>query len=344
MTAALVSEAIAQHTEGTYRPSQQNHDGHGCCTDPERFGASARARGYGARSLLGVRDGDGATLPVALVMTLRCRSWRCGCCAQRLRRKARARAFMGASGQKVAMLTLTIDRTDPRYGDPKNRAGKSRPRSSVMLANPRAAVVEESTRYASWAWNRFRTYLVREYGPLPYFRGLELQQSGVAHLHVLVRVKDATAFMALQHFIRTSGLVERAGFGPVVDFQLARSGGDVARYVTKADGGGGVRHVSTEVVKGAARPGHHASAYVTKLPDALPRYTRRTAWSLPNGQAPWAPGWVRPTPIAGFTWRVSNASESTIRTALELSDFHVADPGAYRVVAGTRPAERLVVQ
>lgn len=335
MTAAaaassLVSEGLAQHTGSTYRPSQ--HDAHGCCQDPTRFG-TVRDSDRAHRTLLGVAE-SGAER--AIVMTLRCRSWRCPCCAVRLRRKARARAFQGACGSRVAMLTLTIDRTDPRYGDPRNRPVKRRkdgsevirPRSSVMLGDPRAAVVETSTRYASWAWNRFRTYLVREHGPVPYFRGLELQQSGVAHLHVLIRLRDLPEFLALQRLINgPTGLAVRAGFGPVVDVQLARSSGDVARYVTKADGGGAPLATTSR----PGQPGQHAAAYVSKLPATLPRYTRRAAWSLKSGRAPWAPAWAEPTRIAGYTWRVAHASESTVRAALVASDFSVVDPATLRV-------------
>lgn len=311
---------------GTYRPSQQtaSHEGHGCCQDRARFGPLARSQGRGAVSLVGfgTYSPDRPTLPV-MAFGLRCRSWACPCCAVRLRRRARARAFMGASGAKVALLTLTIDPSDGRFADPRNRAGKDRPRSSSLIGSSSAETVEHSTRYASWAWNRFRTYLVREYGAVPFFRGLELQQSGMAHLHVLLRVRDATEFMQLRSLIRgpetdrASGLAVRAGFGLVVDMQLARSGGDVARYVTKTQAAG------------------DAAAYATKgVPAALPRYTRRTAWSLTTGRAPWAAGWVKPTPIAGFTWRVARCTTETVLGALPAEDFHVVDPESYRVRSG----------
>jgi hypothetical protein len=252
-----------------------------------------------------------------MVLTLRCRSWRCSCCARRLRARARARAFMGASGARVAMVTLTIDPSDPRFMDPRNRAGKVRPRSSALLGDARAAAIEDSTRYASWAWNRLTANMRYRRTLRPFFRGLELQRSGMAHLHVLIRVRDAADFLALRAELRgpesdrSAGLAVMAGFGLVVDAQLARSGGDVARYVTKMrDGGAG-----------------DAAAYATKgVPAALPRYTRRAAWSRA-----WAPGWVKPTPVAGFTWRVAHASESTVRAALALSDYSIVEPASCRV-------------
>lgn len=248
---------------------------------------------------------------------------------------------MGASGRKVAMLTLTIDPLDPRFADLANRVkvrgGKVRARSTALLDDPRAHVIEQSTSYAAWAWNRFRTYFVREYGALPYFKGLELQKSGMAHLHVLIRVDDATAFLAVQHHIRSTDLAVRAGFGPVIDFQLARSGGDVARYVTKVDGSSGVR---AELVKGSARPGQHAAAYVSKTPDALPKYARRSTWSLPNGRAPWAPDWADPTPIAGFDWRVAKCNAATAAAGLHPEDFRLDDPDLYRIKSGPMGPER----
>jgi hypothetical protein len=106
---------------------------------------------------------------------------------------------------------------------------------------------------------------------------------------------------------------------------LARRGGDVARYVTKMNDGGA----------------RDAAAYATKgTPAALPRYTRRAAWSLNTGRAPWAAGWVKPTPIAGFEWRVAHASPDTVRGALALSDFHVVDPGSYRVSSAPAGAQK----
>jgi hypothetical protein len=228
--------------------------------------------------------------------------------------------MMGATG-RVMMLTLTIDRSDPRYADPANREGKARP---LDPANPRAIVTSESVRYAAWAWHRFGVYMRREYGAVPYFRGLELTAAGVAHLHVLLRVRDAADFMALRALVRgpenarTRGLAVRAGFGLVVDAQLARSGGDVARYVTKS----------------TTAPGSDAAAYATKgLGPGLPRYSRRASWSRAAASA-WAPGWIKPAPLRGFTWRVARASVGTVSDALARSDFALTDPVSLRA-AGT---------
>lgn len=316
----LDPEGLSQQDSSSYRQSQ--HEAHGCCQDAGRL----RRRGVylgpePGRTLVGIES----LTPLdrqsrAMAIPLRCRSWRCSCCAVSLRRRARARAFMGSCGARVALLTLTIDPSDGRFADPVNRAGKARP---LDPRAPNAYVASESVRYASWAFNRFRTYLVREYGAVPYFRGVELQKSGMAHLHVLLRLPAGSgapaAFLGLRAKVRgpewdrSAGLAVRAGFGKVVDMQLARSGGDVARYVTKA---------SSEV-----------AGYVTKgLAGGMPRYTRRSSWSRSEAAA-WAPGWVKPAPISGFTWRLAKASVGTVSDALWRSEFVVVDPAFVRGLA-----------
>jgi hypothetical protein len=265
-------------------------------------------------------DGSG----VAMALPLSCRSVnRCRCCAIAKGRRDRARAFMGASSGKVAMVTLTIDPQDGRFHDPANRTGRDRPRTSALVGNDQAYVIEQSLRYQSWAWNRLRTSLSRRgkvIGSMAYFRGVELHKSGMAHVHVLVRVESVTAFMLLRSALRgdeskrttvpvndrRAGLAIRAGFGRVVDVQLARNRGDVARYVTK-----------------------DVAAYVTKgVTAAMPRYTRRSAYSRA-----WAPGWVKPTPIAGFDWRLASCSADVAQRALIRSDFVIGDPERFRVVS-----------
>lgn len=233
---------------------------------------------------------------------------------------------MGASGHRVALVTLTVDGADGRFHDPVNRSGKSRPTARDLVHDPRAATIEASVRYVNWAWNRLTANMRYRRTMRPYFRGLELQRSGMAHLHVLVRVRDAADFLALRSELRgpeadrSAGLAVMAGFGKVVDVQLARSGGDVARYVTKTQAAGDAAAYATKGVPGAA----------------LPRYTRRTAWAQT-----WAPGWIKPTPLAGFTWRVARASVETVTAALALSgDFHIVDPDSLRVASAASAAGR----
>lgn len=314
-TARLDSEGLVQEVPGTSRRLQE-HAGHGCCRDAQLNG--------GGRTLLGIDAGGEGR---AVTFALRCKSVnRCACCAIDKRRRDRARAFMGAAMDgRVVMVTLTIDRSDLRWMDPRNRRGRVRPRTAALLNDPRARIIEESLRYQSWAWNRLRTALRDAgLGGLPWMRGVELQEAGHAHVHALFRVPDLAAFLRLRAALRgdeavrmkvavsdrRAGLAIRAGFGPVVDAQVARRRSDVARYITK--------DVAAYVTKGTAGD-----------VQPMPRFTRRTAYA--QG---WAPGWVRPTPIAGFTWRLAAASESMVRDALVRSDFVIDDPDRYRVVAG----------
>jgi hypothetical protein len=251
---------------------------------------------------------------------------------------------MGA-GQagRIALVTLTIDEDDFRYLDPANRSGKARPWTADLLTDPRATTIEESLRYQAWAWNRLRTLLSRRvfFRGSAYFRGVELTARGVAHVHVVFRVPDLAAFEALRAALRgdasvrmgvrtgalsvddrRAGLAIRAGFGPIVDVQLARSAEDVGRYVTK-----------------------DVAAYATKGTTArMPRYTRRTAYSLGTGRrmSAWAPGWAKPTRIAGFEWRLAKASPAVVSEALIASDFVIGDSSDWRigsVSAGALPAE-----
>jgi hypothetical protein len=251
------------------------------------------------------------------------------------------------------MVTLTIDEEDGRYAEAKNRTGRERPRTAGLLGDPRAHRIEQSLRYQSWAWNRLRTNLSRRkrLGRLTYYRGVELTKRGVAHVHVLVGVEDVAAFAGLRAALRGDervrtgvrdgtvrendrrvGLAIRAGFGTVVDVQLARSKGDVARYVAKMEDAG--LALAPETVGAISKD---ASAYVVKgTTGTMPRYTRRTAYSMGRGgkrscMDAWAPGWVRPTPIAGFDWRLAPAALETVTAALVASDFTIVDPARYRV-------------
>jgi hypothetical protein len=197
------------------------------------------------------------------------------------------------------MVTLTLDPKEPRYA--ARLADYARAGGSGTSA--------PSVVHARESWNRLRLSLSREFGALAYFKGMELTKAGTAHLHVLVRVSSVSDFWRLRAL--TPGLAVRAGFGKVVQSDLARRSGDVARYVTKADGGRGM----------------NVAAYATKGIDGrFPRYARRASWAKE-----WAPGWVRPTPLAGFSWRVAPLSVSRAVAALIASDFVIAEPFRFRV-------------
>lgn len=243
---------------------------------------------------------------------------------------------MGASGHKVAMATFTIDPNDARWLDPANRHGKVRVADPNV---PNSALTGESSRYAAWAWNRLRVNLTNRMGKRAYFRGLEVHKTGMVHLHVLVRVKDATDFLHLRTVLRgdekrrtrsdathrEAGLAISSGFGKVTDVVLARSGGDVAKYVTKASSG--------DVMAYEARERTVAAGYVSKgVMGPLPRYTRRSTWSTAEG-AEWAPGWVKPTPIAGFWWRVEPHGIKSAAAVVRSQGFSIGDPERFRVPA-----------
>jgi len=207
----------------------------------------------------------------------------------------------GARG-KVAMITLTID-----------------PNGLVLGTGP-DALTRVSVRRASASWHRLAVRLRREFGPLDYYKGLELTKAGVAHLHVIVRVESVADFWRLRALVRRSA--ERSGFGRVVHSDLARSSAAVTRYVTKADGGG-------------AREASHVAAYATKGVDGrFPRYARRGTWS--RKWVTWAPA----TAIAGFRWQLANAAREFVVDGLIASDFVMADPALFRITsAGGSPAK-----
>jgi hypothetical protein len=183
------------------------------------------------------------------------------------------------------MVTLTLPAG--RY------AGPSAPRRSI--------------RDAGASWNRLRLTLRRSFGELPYFKGLELTRAGVAHLHVIVRVDTLADYWRLRTIVRREA--RGSGFGIVSQVDLARRQGDVARYVTKAEGA-------------------NAAAYATKGIDGrVPKWTRRASWSRD-----WS-AWVKPTPIAGFTWAVRPVDPDGLRELYLSSDFVIADTDRYRVPA-----------
>lgn len=370
MQAASARTVVAEPKRGQASACIE-HDGHGCCQDPHR-----RRRRYGAAtpavlSLVGVREtrirpGLGLTESVvasngdlvpdretrreAIVVALRCRSWRCPCCSWRLVKRNRARAFLGVQGAaRVALITLTVDPEDPTL---QQVLGYYQDAGGGGIHGVFPAATIDYVR--SIAWRRFRTYLAREYGRVPWLRGIELTRAGIAHVHVVVPLDSLADFWRLRLLIRgdedgrvlrrgtwrkglgwdrgvrsSYGLAERAGFGIVSDVQLARSNGDVVAYVSKATTDHPVASdgFAPEVVGGGG------AAYATKGAADLrmPKYTRRVSWS--GGQAAYAPGWVKPTPLAGFSWRVAPASARLIAPGMERSGFSLVDPDRFRVRA-----------
>lgn len=213
-------------------------------------------------------------------------------------------------GAVVRFVTLTIDPKDARWsaffaaqGGP---SGVREARGRLLTGNE--ARVQASIRYAAASWNRLRVQLVNEFGGerVHYFRAVELHKSGMAHLHLLIRVDSLGEWFV--HYSRFRALAVAAGFGPVLDVQAVKSRTDAARYVTKA-----------------------TAAYVTKDEETgevgrwLPKYTRRGAVS-----AEWSE-WTPPTRIAGFSWSLADCGRETALRALIASDFVMVDPAFRRV-------------
>ena len=335
---------------GFESPAPASHLGHGCCQDEARRGSRSLVGVLGRASADGLHNPIPAqSKPVAIVFSLRCRSWRCACCVPRLLRRNRARAIRGAmAGGWVWMLTLTIDPKDERWlafvRESVTPAGVIERGGRALNLHPEAgdggrmATAALSLRYAGAAWNRLATQLRKQKGlkgRVAFYCGRELHESGMAHLHVLVRVRAATPwFMQYQALWK---LAAAAGFGRI-DLQRARRGESVARYVSKAAGMAGAAGIENSR-SGSARKNTVPSmaagivaGYVSKSAESLPRWTRRGSWS-----PTWVEDWTRPTPLAGFAWRLGGASAAFISSGLVASGFVVEDPARYRVSRSDRP-------
>lgn len=275
---------------------------------------------------------------------LRCRSWRCRCCVSRLLRRNRARAIKGAlAGGWVWMMTLTIDPSDPRWiehvrssieaGGVVERGGRLLTLGQGIGDDGRMATAALSLAYAARAWNHLATQLRNDRGlkgRVAFYTGRELQENGMAHLHVLVRARVGSPW--LMKYERLWGLATAAGFGRI-DVQRARRGESVARYVSKAAGMLGTP--SAPAATSGTVPGMAAgivAGYASKSAEVLPRWTRRGSWS-----PTWVVDWIRPTPLAGFEWRLAGASAGFVVAGLIASDFVVEDPTRYRVSRADRP-------
>jgi len=303
---SLVSEGFSQHPVVVDRSSQQapapGHTGHGCCQDGER---------RWSRTLLGIGDPRDGQLRAAVV-ALRCRSWRCVCCKWRLRSRNRARAIKGATvpGTVVRFVTLTIDpngalwrefvarESVPGYGELAAREVRGR------LLTGDLARARLSVQFAGQAWNRLRLSLEREFGErLSYYRAVELHQSGMAHVHLLIRASSLADWFI--HYRRLRELVVRAGFGKVLDVQAVKNRDAAASYVSKM--------TAAYTAKGAA--------------DAMPRWTRRGTWS--RDWCEWTPA----TRLPGYTWQLAAAGHEFVRQALLGEGWHVDSPA--RVTPGS---------
>lgn len=206
----------------------------------------------------------------ARVTALRCRRWSCPYCAKRLKARTVRRAMAGfIPGQRVRMLTLTAAATD---------------------------TVERSYDEQARRWKVFREQLRRDFAAMrfEYFKVIERQQRGHAHLHILFR-----GDFIPQRWL--SAAAAKAGFGPVVD--IRQVGKQAARYVSK--------YLAKEMGTTPEQQGY----------PPLPRWHRRASWSsawAPAFQASWQQ-WLNQHELARFRWYIANARPT--RTAYRLAQL-----------------------
>lgn len=230
------------------------------------------------------------------------------------------------------LVTLTIDPEDGRWVGflddwltDRSMVGWDRRDTvaGILAGLPEAQareVTRASIRYVAASWNRLNVSMRRELPGLAYFRALELQGNGRAHLHVLLRGSSLADLLRARQVLRRlavrSGFGGEEGRGMGFDADRLRSTRGAAYYVGK-------------VVKG------RAGGYVAKAEGPrLPKYARRFAWSRQ-----WCE-WQRPEPLPGFYgWRIARASTQTVERALLASGINAVPAGMFRSVsAGERPA------
>lgn len=204
-----------------------------------------------------------------------CRSWRCERCSVSNRRAFRKRLHLGLAepGTQIPkLLTLT--------SQPGEDPAVSRERLSRRFADVR--------RRLERAFPGAR---------VEYAGTVELTRRGAVHFHVVLR---GVPFLPQATWSR---LVERYGFGPVVDIRRVRSEG-MGRYLSKDLGG-----------------------YLTKAAaHRWPAHFRRVRFS----QA-WAPAWVSPRPQA-----VPGGRPASPWRLLRVSPYHLDDEQHGERVKGDR--------
>jgi hypothetical protein len=331
-----------------HRP--EGHRGHRCCVDPSRKG--------GARfSLIGARTAGRWERPsAAVVLPAKCKSYGCPCCATRNIRRNRKRAALGTveGSGIVAMLTGTLDPKHPRYQamlDTKALRIAGRVTKTRTLASGVESAA--SVRFIGRAWSNFATAARRieprwvcdcrrvvqrggetrparrhergctvRYRPLEdmaFFKGMELQKNGRAHVHVLLRVDDLGELLAMEMQLRA--LAVRFGFGGArswrdakgrrrfgFEIERARSAVDVASYVAKTAGSWyALPSIAGEVAKAGQQR-------------TLPAYTRRASWSM--GRRAWTTRWEDAS-RGDLTWSFARWDPETLTSALEASGVMV---------------------
>lgn len=312
------------------------------------------ARGYGP--LAGEGGGRPGRQAVVLVPA-RCRLNGCPCCGPLIVRRNQARAFMGLDEPDAAVVgisTFTLDPEAPAYVeylDAKDgyvRIAGRRTKARTVRWGEETAL---SCRFIGAAFNRWVTYVRRYelrhvcpecrravggyprigrhrkgcasrrllFDGLGYFKGLELQRNGRAHLHVLVRFAELAHAEAFRQLMAPGGALHQlaidCGFGGKrkwrtgsrlrsgVEFEVGRSKRELARYVAKVAGS-------------KYAPGGELAAEVAKERQAhrLPPRARRATWS--RGKRAWARRWRRRERQEGVRWAFVLATPE--RTAAHL--------------------------
>jgi hypothetical protein len=161
---------------------------------PRSFQALGRNPHCGIWSIVGAGDGG-----LQKFHRLNCKCWGCKHCGPKKAKRYRYLIAQLAEQEHLTrFLTLTLD--------PKKIEGNS-------------------VSYLRRVFNKFRLYLGRKYGgPIKYIAVLEFQQSGIAHLHVLV-----------DRFIPQNWISESwsaLGGGDIVDIRYVDVH-RIARYVSK---------------------------------------------------------------------------------------------------------------
>src|SRR5262245_8786744 len=99
----------------------------------------------------------------------------------------------------------------------------------TLTINPVRLLQEDSADYIRECWNKFRTYLKREFGQrVEYIAVLELHKSGVAHLHVLI-----DRYIP-KEWLDSAWKAVGGGFTWINDVDVHRVSVYISKYLTKA--------------------------------------------------------------------------------------------------------------
>lgn len=160
----------------------------------------------------------------------------CEPCAERYRRQVRWRAGDGIAkpGQTLA-LTITAPGASTLPWD----TGKCNHVASIECSGKMGCRVDKALA-AAWNgeaspnFNHLLQDLHREYGAFEYFRAVEVQERGLLHYHLVIKVKSAAVWN--QSVCRR--LATKHAFGSQVKLDmrpaLEKLGGYLAKYVSKS--------------------------------------------------------------------------------------------------------------